>query len=100
MNTATAYVIGNIWQPGIGLCAQSQVMRGEELDRMTFQGRIDRDDALSWAYTTFGDFQNIVDITVIRHGRQGEGDLEWQDGEESETIYNECMAPDEDGDED
>ncbi len=98
MNTATAYVIGNIWQPGIGLCAAEQVMRGEELDHMTFQGRIDRDDALTWAYTAFGDFRDIVDIAVIRHGGNSENDLEWRDGDESAAIWNECMAPDEEDD--
>jgi hypothetical protein len=95
MGRATVHIIGHIWQPGVGLCAQDQTMRGEEADRVKYPTWVDRDAVIEWAYIASGDFQEITDVALTFHDKTETPDLDWKD-EASEDIYNECMAPKED----
>lgn len=95
MNTAIVHVIGHIWQPGIGLCAQSQKMRGEEMDRVKWPTHVDRDAVMDWANIAFGDFREIVDVSLTFQAPVGVPDLDWQNAD-SEAIYSECMFSEDD----
>jgi len=76
-------VIGYIWDPGIGLCAQTRNLKPYDIENI---GELTRDNIQLWIDKNFGDFSNVTDF------RADIGDflLEWAD-EESKYTFSDCM---------
>ena len=85
-------VIGYIWQPGVGVCAQQKELSDYDERNMTDEsGQITRESVQAWLDCYMGDFSQILDF------RADIGDtlIEWEDAE-SEWKYTDCMYPPED----
>lgn len=80
-------VVGKIWQPGVGLCAQTRSLTAHDMESI---GEPTRENVSSWVDSHFGDFSSIKDF----HAVIGEAVLDWHD-EENESIFNDCMFPQE-----
>jgi hypothetical protein len=79
-------VVGNIWQPGVGLCAMRKDLRTYDIENI---GKPTRKNVSDWIDKNFGDFQNVVDF----HAVIGNKELNWKD-EENECVFNDCMYGD------
>ena len=70
-------VVGNIWHPGVGVCAMTYNLKPYDVGNMRgrarragmespFDGfRITRADVQSWLDTNAGDFQNVIDFHAV-----------------------------------
>lgn len=85
-----AYVeyIGEIWQPGVGACAQHQTLTDYDLGNL---GELTRENVEHWLTLNAGDFQAIIDFSAT----VGDVVIPWSD-EESEWVYLRCMYPEDD----
>lgn len=79
-------LIGHIWQPGIGPCAQRIELRAYDVENIG--ETVGRESVLDWLYLHTGDFQSIDDFSAVVGGVE----IPWQD-EDSEYVYNNCMYP-------
>lgn len=79
-------VVGRIWMPPV-MCAMQYNLSAHDLSSI---GEPTQDNVQSWLDTHAGDFQSIEDF----HAIIGETEINWQT-EESESIYNDCMCPEE-----
>ena len=66
----TIEVVGNIWQPGMGVCAMTYDLKPYDVGNMRGRARIDgfpitRVDVQAWLDTNAGDFQNIIDFHAV-----------------------------------
>lgn len=89
----TLQVIGKIWQPGVGTCAQGLEISCEEVGNMhNGKGHIDRSLVESWIDTNMGDFQWVDDFALVISDVRGNIVFQTDWGNEnSEGIYNDCM---------
>ena len=62
-------VVGNIWQPGVGLCAMTYTLRPYDVGNMrgvrSGGQNITRDDVEHWVALNSGDFQNVTDFRAV-----------------------------------
>lgn len=86
------WVIGYIWQPGVGICAQDRALSSYDLENIG--NPESRGDVEQWITTHFGDFQSIEDFRADFHIGDRHIVHEWEKGEESECAYSDCMAGD------
>jgi hypothetical protein len=86
-------VIGYIWQPGVGLCAQRRELSPYDLNNI---GDLrDRSAVERWIVRNFGDFQQVTDFRAdFTTGPDNRDSIvhDWQD-EESDVTYNDAMFP-------
>lgn len=78
-------VIGNIWQPGIGMCAMDYPVTNHDLDSIE---EITRDNVEYWLMANSGDFKSIIDFSATINDVV----IPWEN-EESEIEYIDCMYP-------
>jgi hypothetical protein len=78
-------VIGNIWQPGVGPCAQKIELCQYDLDNI---GEFTRENVEHWLYLHAGDFSSITDF----YATAGHDEIQWE-SEENEMVYFDCMHP-------
>jgi hypothetical protein len=87
-------VIGSIWQPGVGVCAQRIEMDSYDIGNATDDdGQVTRGSLQGWLDCNAGDFQ---DITDFRASLEIDGDtvtIDWED-EQSELAYNDATYGD------
>jgi hypothetical protein len=86
------HVIGDIWQPDVGVCAQSYTLDEMEVRMYVAddQGNVTRDSVANYLDAHAGDFSGITDFQAVTPN--GAELIPWAD-EESEMTYNECMGP-------
>lgn len=89
---AEVRVIGHIWQPGIGVCAQAIRLSDYDLGNI---GEFTRENVEDWLGCHAGDFREITDFEA--DGADGSIAIAWAD-EESEFAYMDAMYPSEDDD--
>src|SRR5438105_1093168 len=83
--------IGYIWQPGVGVCAQSRDLSAHEIEQIG--NPQDRAAVAAWIATHFGDFQQVVDFRADFHLLDDMHVVhEWQQ-EESDLAFQDCMYP-------
>jgi len=78
-------LIGEIWQPGVGPCAQRINLRTYDMENI---GEPTRENVQSWLDKNAGDFRSVTDF----HAVVGEVNLQWKD-EESEQAFLDCVYP-------
>lgn len=89
-------VIGEIWQPGVGLCAQRVNLQSNDIENMRGgSGKITRDSIERWLRIHAGDFQSITDFSASIEDGEDTLDFAWAN-EESECVHSDCMYPDRD----
>jgi len=97
-------VVGNIWQPGIGLCAMEYnlddydvgCMRETDGDTLPVtEGPITRESVQRWIDTHCGDFSNVVDWWASIENNGETIEFHWQD-EQHEVDYYDCVYGSED----
>src|SRR3990172_6361796 len=107
-------VVGNIWQPGVGLCAMTYTLRPYDVGNI--RGRmlartgvtdglmppITRDDVQDWLDANAGDFQNVNDFRAViddgplpacglcGHIKRQALVFDWA-SEENECAFNDAM---------
>lgn len=87
-------LVGDIWQPGVGKCAQSYALSGYDVENMREEdGTITRESVRRWIDTHTGDFSSVDDFAVTIG--DGEFDSDWHDVE-SEIVYGQAMWGEED----
>ena len=87
-------VIGNIWQPGVGLCAMDYTLSAYDLDNARDDdGELTRESVEHWVMLHSGDFQSIKDFHASLEDGPDSIDIPWQFGEDSECEFNDCMFP-------
>lgn len=77
-----ARMIGYIWQPGIGLCAQVHKFSDYDLRNI---GEFTRENVLDWLCLNMGDFQSITDFSA---DKEGEVLIGWADPENEEKFLD------------
>ena len=80
------HVIGKIWMPAV-TAAYTYDLSAHDVETI---GEFTRENVESWLATHAGDFQSIDDFEATI----GDAWLSWN-CEESESIFNDCMFPDE-----
>ena len=80
--------IGNIWQPGIGICAQTGNLTSSDEANI---GEPTRENVEQWLATHAGDFQEIIDFEADI----GDAPLIPWANEDSECTFIDCMYPSE-----
>ncbi len=87
-------LIGHIWQPGCGVCAQTLHLSSRDEESLLEQcdGVLSRDGVQLWLDSHAGDFEYILDFCADIGSL---GVIEWA-APESEWAYNDAMYPSED----
>jgi len=89
-------VIGEIWLPGIGPCAQRISLRPYDIENIRDGGgKITRESIEQWLRTHAGDFRSITDFSASIEDGEDTLDFAWAN-EESECVHSDCMYPDRD----
>lgn len=85
-----ATILGNIWQPGVGLCTMTRVYEAES----------DEDAAERAYHAEAGDFSSVKDAHVVRFDQCGECGgrkpvtVKAWDYEDSQEIASDCLYGD------
>lgn len=94
-------LIGPIWQPGFGCCAQEKTLSNYDLDNIKGYGEvighpgINRESVEYWLTMNSGDFRAVTDFSAsIEDGAQSI-EIPWNN-EESEYKFSDAMYPAED----
>jgi len=87
-------VIGYIWQPGVGICAQQQELSAYDMGNI--EDITDRESVEDRVNMLFGDFQSIQDFRADFHVGDKHIVHEWAGGEVSEFAFQDIMYPAED----
>lgn len=91
-----AQVIGYIWQPGVGVCAQQVTVDLAHMIANDYNPA-NRDDAEEWVSLHHcGDFSALVDMRLDFHIGDEHIVHDWKAGEESELAFNDAMYPSDD----
>ena len=92
VRTSIVQVIGNIWQPGIGLCTYQYTLSPYNVENCQDDlGAITRESVQQWLDCNAGDFQKIVDFWAsIEHG-DSTVEIPWAT-EEGELAYLEATC--------
>lgn len=86
------HVIGNIWQPGVGVCAMPFTLSDYDLRNI---GEPTRDNVEDWLTSHAGDFSRVLDFYASLEVGNETVEIPWHD-EESECTFGDCMYPCED----
>lgn len=63
VRTSIVEVVGNIWQPGVGLCAYQYTLSPSDVENCRdAEGNITRASVEDWLGSHSGDFQHIIDF--------------------------------------
>ena len=87
-------VIGKIWQPGVGICAEVKDLTDYDMSNIEDPGNLA--DVEHWISLHFGDFREILDFRADFHWNDIQIVYEWKNGEESELAFADAMFPSED----
>ena len=80
-------VIGNIWQPGCGICSLEKTLSAHDVENCRDKdGKITRDSVEHWVLKNFGDFEKIIDFKASIEDGPHTLDFDWEN-EDSEEIY-------------
>lgn len=101
---ATSFVqyIGEIWQPGVEVCAQCKTLTPYDVENLRAVGTgekpgncpVTREAVEMWLSKNAGDFSSITDFSASLEIDGETVDIPWTD-EDSEFTYNVCMFDDE-----
>lgn len=98
----TIQLVGEIWQPGVGVCAMTYTIHPFQVENMRTDGSISREDVQDFLDRNAGDFQHITDFRAVIDdgplpacGECGQVqrrvlEFDWAD-EENEIAFNDAM---------
>jgi hypothetical protein len=81
-------VVGNIWQPGVGVCAMAYSLSPYDVENMrNATGGITRDDVDEWLAKNAGDFREVLDFEANIDGSVFEFANEDSVGDYHDAMY-------------
>ncbi len=90
---SVVWLVGHIWQPGIGPCSQMLSLRAYDVEniRAYGEGSIDRDAVEHWLMLNSGDFRDVIDFSASIEDGNRTIDIPWAT-EDGEMAYSDCTT--------
>ena len=90
-------VIGPIWWPAGSTAATTYNVTGYDVENMRGDdGQVTRESVELWLGSHAGDFQHVTDFHASIEDGADTVDIPWQQSEESELTFNDCMYGEDD----